>query len=147
MSPSASIASILICRSGNWASSHSAVWRMAAGPLTRPCSAPELYGEVRSGRDARRNGAGTAARQDACELNHKEDSMSAIIVSSPAPVPALGDRDIAESADREHQPRRSRIWALAEAFAYAGATLDPTAALAARRFARIRDEELGRGRR
>jgi hypothetical protein len=31
--------------------------------------------------------------------------------------------------------------------AYAGASIDPTAALAARRFARIRDEELRRGRR
>jgi hypothetical protein len=33
-----------------------------------------------------------------------------------------------------------------EALAYAGASFDPTAALAAQRFARVRDEELGRGR-
>ena len=33
-----------------------------------------------------------------------------------------------------------------EALAYAGASFDPTAALAARRFARVRDEELRRGR-
>jgi hypothetical protein len=35
---------------------------------------------------------------------------------------------------------------LLEALAYAGASIDPTAALAARRFARIRDEEIRRGR-
>jgi hypothetical protein len=39
VSPSATIASIVMCRSGNWASNHSAVWRMAAGPLTLPGSA------------------------------------------------------------------------------------------------------------
>jgi hypothetical protein len=32
-----------------------------------------------------------------------------------------------------------------EALAYAGASVDPTAALAAQRFARIRDEERRRG--
>jgi hypothetical protein len=34
-----------------------------------------------------------------------------------------------------------------EALAYAGAAFDPAAALAARRWARIRDEELRSGRR
>gem|GEM_PF-7003165 len=50
-------------------------------------------------------------------------------------------------------PERSRGRILVTQFtrrislAYAGASIDPTAALAARRFARIRDEELRRGRR
>ena len=72
--------------------------------------------------------------------------MSVVITSSPTRPPALGDRDTAEHADLEHGPKRSWIWTLAEALAFAGASVDPTAALAARRFARIRDEELRRGR-
>jgi hypothetical protein len=35
--------------------------------------------------------------------------------------------------------------ALVEALAYAGAAVDPAAALAATRLARLRDQELGRG--
>jgi hypothetical protein len=75
--------------------------------------------------------------------------MSAVITSSPTRAVARWGRDtadLADLADRGHQPKRSRRWNLVEALAYAGASVDPTAALAARRFARIRDEELGRGR-
>jgi hypothetical protein len=71
--------------------------------------------------------------------------MSAVITSSPTRAVARWGRDTADLADRGHQPKRSRRWNLVEALAYAGASVDPTAALAARRFARIRDEELGRG--
>ena len=74
--------------------------------------------------------------------------MSAIIVGSPARPSAA--RDTAASADLDldldRGTGRSWVWTLVEALAYAGASFDPTAALAAQRFARVRDEELRRGR-
>jgi hypothetical protein len=76
----------------------------------------------------------------------REAIMSVIIASSPTRAPALGDRDTADYADLEHERKRSWIWTLAEALAYAGASVDPASALAAQRFGRIRDEELRRGR-
>ena len=72
--------------------------------------------------------------------------MSAVTVSSPTRAPGLRDRDTADHADRDHQPTRSWFWSLVEALAYAGASVDPASALAAQRFARIRDEELRQGR-
>jgi hypothetical protein len=72
--------------------------------------------------------------------------MSVATASTPTAAPALRDRATAERPDRHHQPRRSWVWTLVESLAYAGASTDPTAALAARRLARIRDEELRRGR-
>jgi hypothetical protein len=42
--------------------------------------------------------------------------------------------------------REDIVSVVVEALAYAGASVDPTAALAAQRFARIRDEGLGHGR-
>jgi hypothetical protein len=76
----------------------------------------------------------------------REDTMSAVTASSPTYTPALEDHDTVDHVDREHEPKRSWTWTLMEALAYAGASIDPTAALAAQRFARIRDEELRRGR-
>jgi hypothetical protein len=67
--------------------------------------------------------------------------MSLVATDRPAPAPATRDH-AADRPDREP----SRLSALLEALAYAGASIDSTAALAARRFARIRDEELRRGR-
>jgi hypothetical protein len=72
------------------------------------------------------------------------DSMSAITTDSPARIPTVQDREVAGHADRGHQPRRTWIWTLVEALAYAGAAFDPAAALAAQRMARVRDEELRR---
>jgi hypothetical protein len=74
----------------------------------------------------------------------REDIRSVVTVSSPTRAPALRDRDTAGHAERDH--KRSWVWTLVEALAYAGASVDPTAALAAQRFARIRDEELRHGR-
>jgi len=76
----------------------------------------------------------------------REDIMSVATATSPTPAPALPDRDTVEHAARGHEAKRSWVWSLVEALAYAGASIDPTAALAAQRFARIRDEELRRGR-
>ena len=52
-------------------------------------------------------------------------------------------QDSADRTGRRHRrPWTSRIPALLEALAYTGAAVDPTLALAARRFARVRDEAL-----
>jgi hypothetical protein len=72
--------------------------------------------------------------------------MSAVTTVAPARVPAFPARDAADHADRDREPKRSRLWILIEALAYAGASFDPTAALAAQRFARLRDQELREGR-
>jgi hypothetical protein len=73
--------------------------------------------------------------------------MSTIIASSTTTAPAFGDRETADHPDRALKPTPSWLWALVESLAYAGAAFDPAAALAAQRLARIRDQELGHGRR
>jgi hypothetical protein len=70
--------------------------------------------------------------------------MNAVATGSPARIPTVQDREVADQADRGHQPRWTWIWKLVAALAYAGAAFDPAAALAARRLAVIRDEELRR---
>jgi len=70
--------------------------------------------------------------------------VSAITANSPAHTPTIQDREVADQADRGHEPRRTWVWTLVEALAYAGAAFDPAAALAARRLAGIRDQELRR---
>jgi hypothetical protein len=70
--------------------------------------------------------------------------MSAITTASPARIPTIQDREVADQADRGLRPKRTWIWTLVESLAYAGAAFDPAAALAARRLARIHDEELHR---
>ena len=51
-------------------------------------------------------------------------------------------QDSADRTGRHRRPWTSRIPGLLEALAYTGAAVDPTLALAARRFARVRDEAL-----
>ena len=70
--------------------------------------------------------------------------MSAITIGSPARIPTIQDHEVADQADRGLRPKRTWIWTQVESLAYAGAAFDPAAALAARRLARIRDEELHR---
>jgi hypothetical protein len=72
--------------------------------------------------------------------------MSSLIASSPTRPPAFRDAAASADLDRERETGRSWLSTLVEALAYAGASYDPTAALAARRLARLRDEELRRGR-
>jgi hypothetical protein len=69
--------------------------------------------------------------------------MSLAATDRPTPASATGDH-AADRPARDGKP--SRLSVLLEALAYAGASVDPTAALAAQRFARIRDEEIHRGR-
>jgi len=81
----------------------------------------------------------------ACESSHKEAMMS-ITISSPARIPATRGHDIDHAADRVADARDAKpswLWRLVQALAYAGASIDPASALAAQRFARIRDQELG----
>ena len=69
-----------------------------------------------------------------------------ITISSPARIPATRGHDIDRVADRAADARDAKpswLWRLVEALAYAGASIDPASALAAQRFARIRDQELG----
>jgi hypothetical protein len=68
--------------------------------------------------------------------------MSAATISPPATAPRTRDRDTDHPSHPSPQPRRPWTWALLESLAYAGAAFDPAAALAARRLARIRDQEL-----
>jgi hypothetical protein len=72
--------------------------------------------------------------------------MSVSTASSPASVPTVQDHGTAVSVDTNRGRWSARLAVLVEALAYAGASIDPASALAARRFARIRDEELRRGR-
>jgi hypothetical protein len=66
--------------------------------------------------------------------------MRSVIATSPTRTPAFQDRDAADYADRDRGAQPSRLWVLLEALAYAGASIDLSAALAAQRFARIRDD-------
>jgi hypothetical protein len=83
-----------------------------------------------------------------CEQDHKEASMTVVTTGSPARILTVPDLDPVDlvDLDRDREPRRSWAWTLVEALAYAGASFDPSAALAARRLAGIRDQELRRGR-
>jgi hypothetical protein len=54
--------------------------------------------------------------------------------------PALRDRHDADRADRDRRPGRSRLWALIEALAYAGAIADPSGIMALERLRRAREE-------
>jgi hypothetical protein len=86
-----------------------------------------------------------------CEQDHKEASMNIATTGSPARILTVPDSvpDVvpAGPVGRGHRPDRSWFWTLVEALAYTGASIDPSAALAARRLAAIRDRELRRGHR
>jgi len=64
--------------------------------------------------------------------------MSDATTSPPTTTPRTGDHPHHPGPE----PKRPWTWALLESLAYAGAAFDPAAALAARRLARIRDQEL-----
>jgi hypothetical protein len=75
--------------------------------------------------------------------------MSQLTAISSIPAPAVEDRQAADDLGRHSwwADEHPWIWVLLEAFANAGAAFDPTAALAARRWAGVRDEALGSGHR
>ena len=55
-------------------------------------------------------------------------------------APALRDRHDADRVDHEREPGRSRLWALIEALAYAGAIVDPSGIMAVERLRRAKEE-------
>ena len=64
--------------------------------------------------------------------------------------PAYRDRadaDRADQVERDREARRSRVWTLIEALAYAGAFVDPSGILAVERLRRAEAEEERNGRR
>jgi hypothetical protein len=71
--------------------------------------------------------------------------MTTLTAISPAGAPGGRDNETEPTA-RDRGGKPSRIPLLLEALAYAGAAIDPAAALAAQRFARIRDQERDNGR-
>jgi hypothetical protein len=72
--------------------------------------------------------------------------MTLVAARRQIPAPATATNDTAGPADRDRAPERSRLVRLLEALADAGASFDPAAGLAARRFALIRERELRAGR-
>ena len=65
-------------------------------------------------------------------------------------APAYKDRadaDRADQVERDRETRRSRVWTLIEALAYAGAFIDPSGILAVERMRRAAAEEEHNGRR
>jgi hypothetical protein len=68
----------------------------------------------------------------------KETPMRQLTATPPAPADQA-------PPERDQPPRgRSRIWAVLEAMAYAGAVIDPSGVLATQRFRRIQEERHGR---
>ena len=64
--------------------------------------------------------------------------------------PAYRDRadaDRADQVERDREARRSRVWTLIEALAYAGAFVDPSGIMAVERLRRAEAEEERNGRR
>jgi hypothetical protein len=72
--------------------------------------------------------------------------MTTLATDSPARVTAIQDHTAADHTARDPGAKPSRISRLLEALAYAGAAIDPASALAAQRFARLRDQERRDGR-
>jgi hypothetical protein len=67
-------------------------------------------------------------------------------------APAYPDRDRADAdrvdqVEHDREARRSRVWTLIEALAYAGAFIDPSGILAVERMRRAAAEEERNGRR
>jgi hypothetical protein len=65
--------------------------------------------------------------------------LTATATSTTRP-PALQDRHDADRVDHDRTPGRSRLWALIEALAYAGAIVDPSGIMAVERLRRAKEE-------
>ena len=59
---------------------------------------------------------------------------------STTQAPAFRDRPDADRVDHDRTPGRSRLWALIEALAYAGAIVDPSGIMAVERLRRAKEE-------
>ena len=69
--------------------------------------------------------------------------MSHLITATATRAPAFRDRDRdrTASADLGDEPRKSRLWTLIEALAYAGAYIDPSGILAVQRIRQAEEAE------
>jgi hypothetical protein len=72
--------------------------------------------------------------------------MSQLIVSTATRPPAFRDRAATDHTDPAPKPRPSRLWAVIEALAYAGAIIDPSGILAVQRMRQAQEEEEHRAR-
>jgi hypothetical protein len=77
----------------------------------------------------------------------KGDTMSQLVATTSTRAPALPDRDDTDQADRKREARRTRLWALIEALAYAGAYIDPSGIMAVQRLRQAQEEEKRNGQR
>jgi hypothetical protein len=77
----------------------------------------------------------------------KGDTMSQLVATTSTQAPALSDRDGIDQADRKREARRTRLWALIEALAYAGAYIDPSGIMAVQRLRQAQEEEARNGQR
>jgi hypothetical protein len=73
--------------------------------------------------------------------------MSQLLTAPSSQAPALLDRDDTDQADRDRERRRSRLWTLIEALAYAGAFIDPSGILAVQRLRQAQEQEARYGQR
>jgi hypothetical protein len=73
--------------------------------------------------------------------------MSQLVATPSTKAPTLPDRDDTDQADRKREARRSRLWALIEALAYAGAYIDPSGIMAVQRLRQAQEEEKRNGQR
>jgi hypothetical protein len=74
----------------------------------------------------------------------KEIEMSELLTATATRPPAFRDREDTDHTgqpDRDREARRSRLWTLIEALAYAGAFIDPSGILAVQRLRQAREEE------
>ena len=69
------------------------------------------------------------------------------LVTTPTQAPSVPDRDDTGQGDRTPEARRSRLWALIEALAYAGAYIDPSGIMAVQRLRQAKEEEERNGKR
>jgi hypothetical protein len=69
--------------------------------------------------------------------------MSQLLTTTATRPPAFRDRDpaVTDQAVRDGEARRSRLWTVLEALAYAGAYIDPSGILAVERLRRAQEEE------
>ena len=68
------------------------------------------------------------------------------LLTTPTQAPAFPDQG-ADQADRKREARRTRLRALIEALAYAGAYIDPSGILAVQRLRQAQEEEARNGQR
>jgi hypothetical protein len=69
------------------------------------------------------------------------------LLTTPTQAPSVQDRGDTGQADRKREVRRTRLWALIEALAYAGAYIDPSGILAIQRLRQAQEEEERNGQR